>query len=152
MKAGDRVLAINDRTLNATGGEAKNEMVNRIRSFPPYSQLRLRVLRDDVVRTIKITLTPRFVSNPEDAPLDYNHELNRDDEMRYVSIHSSGFEEVLQHDTDLYPHQCGGPVLGISGEAVGLNIARAARIASYAIPASAVQKVYSDLRNQDAGN
>jgi hypothetical protein len=32
-----------------------------------------------------------------------------------------------------------------------LNIARAARITSYAIPAAAVERVYRQLRSQDAG-
>ena len=147
MKEGDRVMSINDVDVKGS-----DDMIQRVRNYAPYSQLRIRVLRGEVVRTLRITLTPRFVSNPEDAPLPYNQTPLDDDDKRYVSIHSSGFREVLQHDTDLYPHQCGGPLLGINGEAVGLNIARAARIASYAIPADAVEKVYQDLRNQDAGS
>jgi serine protease Do len=55
---------------------------------------------------------------------------------------------VLQHDTDLFPHQCGGPLFDISGNAVGLNIARAARITSYAIPANAVLRVFEELKNK----
>ncbi len=50
----------------------------------------------------------------------------------------SGFDQVLQHDTVLDPDQCGGPLLNSSGQVIGLNIARAGRVVSYALPSSLV--------------
>ena len=50
----------------------------------------------------------------------------------------SGFERVIQHDTVLDPNECGGPILNTSGQAIGVNIARAGRVVSYALPASLV--------------
>lgn len=50
----------------------------------------------------------------------------------------SGFERVIQHDTVLDPGQCGGPLLDSSGRVVGLNIARAGRVMTFALPASLV--------------
>ncbi len=50
----------------------------------------------------------------------------------------SGFERAIQHDTVLEPDECGGPVLDSQGRAIGLNIARAGRVVSYALPASLV--------------
>ncbi len=51
-----------------------------------------------------------------------------------VSARASGFPRVFQHDTVLAPHQCGGPVVDTQGRVVGLNIARAGRVTSYALP------------------
>jgi S1-C subfamily serine protease len=50
----------------------------------------------------------------------------------------SGFDRVIQHDTVLDPDECGGPVLDTSGRVIGINIARAGRVVSYALPSSLV--------------
>ncbi len=62
-----------------------------------------------------------------------------------VSRRSDGFTEVFQHDSVLQPWECGGPVVNLQGEAVGLNIARAGRIASYALPAWLVRERVTDM-------
>lgn len=54
------------------------------------------------------------------------------------SARLSGFERVIQHDTVLDPDDCGGPVLDTSGRAIGMNIARAGRVVSYALPSSLI--------------
>lgn len=51
-----------------------------------------------------------------------------------VSARASGFPRVFQHDTVLAPHQCGGPLVDTQGRVVGVNIARAGRVTSYALP------------------
>jgi len=56
------------------------------------------------------------------------------------------FELALQHDTVLQNWQCGGPLVDLDGRAVGLNIARAGRVASYALPAELVRSIYDNLR------
>ncbi len=62
-----------------------------------------------------------------------------------LSERRAGFEKVLQHDTILRPRDCGGPIVNLDGETVGINIARAGRTSSFAIPASVVQAVLPDL-------
>jgi len=63
-----------------------------------------------------------------------------------VSQRAEDFELAMQHDAALQPSQCGGPLLNLDGKAVGLNIARAGRIASYALPASLVRRIISELK------
>jgi len=56
-----------------------------------------------------------------------------------ASRRASGFGGVLQHDTPL-PCMCmGGPLLGLDGRAIGINIARPDRTATYALPAARVK-------------
>src|SRR5262249_13410911 len=62
-----------------------------------------------------------------------------------LSIRRAGFPSFLQHDTILKPQDCGGPVGDLDGKVVGINIARAGRAESYAIPAEAVQPLLADL-------
>lgn len=57
----------------------------------------------------------------------------------------AGFPEVLQHDTVLRPNQCGGPLVDLSGKAVGINIARAGRSETLALPKQVVLEVIEKL-------
>jgi serine protease Do len=66
-----------------------------------------------------------------------------------VSERNVGFEMVLQHDAELRPTDCGGPLVNLDGEVVGINIARAGRIATYALPAGLVAEVVAELIEQD---
>jgi cyanophycinase len=50
-----------------------------------------------------------------------------------------GFSETIVHDGVLKPNQCGGPLFDARGQFVGINIARAIRVSTYAIPAKDIQ-------------
>ena len=58
----------------------------------------------------------------------------------------SGFPVVIPHDSVIKPQQCGGPLLNSDGEVIGLNIARAVRVATYAVPIQEVKRFVD--RNQ----
>ena len=64
-----------------------------------------------------------------------------------LSDRRGGFEAALQHDTVLLPSQCGGPLVDLDGKAVGINVARAGRVESYAIAAAAVQPLLEELKS-----
>ena len=49
-----------------------------------------------------------------------------------------GFDEIVQHDIPLEAEYMGGPVLGLDGKAVGINIARANRAETYLLPSEQV--------------
>ncbi len=55
-----------------------------------------------------------------------------------VSERRSGFADVIQHDIELSPSDCGGPLVDSRGMVVGVNIARRARESSLAIPIEVV--------------
>ena len=48
------------------------------------------------------------------------------------------FPAVIQHDTVLPADEMGGPIVDSAGNVVGLNIARAGRVETYALPAAVV--------------
>ena len=50
-----------------------------------------------------------------------------------LSQRRSGFRRVIQHDCLLSPNQCGGPLVNLDGKTIGINIARAGRVATYAL-------------------
>jgi serine protease Do len=69
-----------------------------------------------------------------------------------VSARTQGFDRVIEHDTVLQPWQCGGPLVNLDGKAIGLNIARASRVATYALPAAMVEPLLARLKAQPAGS
>jgi len=59
----------------------------------------------------------------------------------------TGFSCVLQHDSVIRPIDCGGPLVDLQGNLIGLNIARASRVATYAIPWKTIQPLLDDLKS-----
>jgi serine protease Do len=43
---------------------------------------------------------------------------------------------------------CGGPLVNLDGQAVGLNIARADRVTTYALPARLVKQALDSLKSK----
>jgi serine protease Do len=67
-----------------------------------------------------------------------------------VSRRAQGFERAIEHDTVLQPWLCGGPLVNLDGQAIGLNIARASRVTTYALPAALVQRIFANLSSRRA--
>ena len=63
-----------------------------------------------------------------------------------ATIRTGGFPTILQHDSVLRPTDCGGPLVDLDGRALGINIARAGRTESYAVPAEIVKPLVEKLR------
>jgi serine protease Do len=51
-----------------------------------------------------------------------------------LSRRRDDFPQAIQHDSTLRPNQCGGPVLDLSGKAVGINVARFDRVSAFLVP------------------
>ncbi len=60
---------------------------------------------------------------------------------------ADGFPVALQNDLLINPNEVGGPVVDIDGKAVALNIARAERTKTYAIPAYALTKLLVNVQD-----
>lgn len=98
---------------------------------------------------IKLTVTRAEKEFETNAQLmDLADELLDETEMEVngpVSARATGFDRVFLHDTVLDPTQCGGPLCNLDGQVVGLNIARAGRVSSYAIPADVLQPLIQGM-------
>jgi serine protease Do len=56
------------------------------------------------------------------------------------------FPVVFEHAVPLFPHECGGPLVDLDGQFVGINVARAGPHGGAAVPAGRIQQVLADLR------
>jgi len=94
-----------------------------------------------VIRRQGQMLTTRAQCPPNGYDLFY--EL---DAARELSPRRSDFPVVIVHDGVLTREQCGSPVVDVSGKIIGINIARAGRHATYAIPTRTVLALIQRLR------
>ncbi|HYV27380.1 MAG TPA: PDZ domain-containing protein [Candidatus Eisenbacteria bacterium] len=139
LKPGDVILALNDSLVD----EGK-QLVKTLRQFREGQAVKVRVQRgeEEFVATIKM-MAPK----PERG-----RGFDRADRMNQMgsvtSQRAEDFELAIQHDTVLQNWQCGGPLMNLDGKAVGLNIARAGRVASYALPASVLIQAIARLQTQ----
>jgi serine protease Do len=140
LKPGDRVLSVNDSPV-----KEGQELVKRLRKFREGQSVKLRVQRDDeeFEATIKM-MTPK----PERGGRGFDRADRMNQMGSLTSRRAEDFELVIQHDTVLQNWQCGGPLMNLDGKAIGLNIARAGRVASYALPASVVKPAIARLKAQ----
>ncbi len=131
LQAGDVVASIDGRPMRSM-----DEVIETVGSHEPGHKLVVVVERREESLTREVVLGRRPPgATPEDewggGPF---------------SVRREGFPNVLPHDVALLPSQCGGPLIDMDGKAIGINIARALRVTTYAIPAETVQQVVASLR------
>jgi serine protease Do len=132
-------LKVKDTILTIAGQAMKNsdEVLAALSRFKPGDVVRLRVKRGKNELVVEAKLGKRPLSR-----LDLQERLGGP-----LSKVRQGFPVILQHDTVLKPADCGGPLVDLDGNVIGINIARAGRTETYAIPAEAVQPLLRDLRS-----
>lgn len=137
LKVGDIVTRVADHSVK-TG----RSLSARIGRFRPGDSLKLYVLRDEEELEILATL-----GYPQKEMTKLNDRGNFQNRLGgELSVRRAGFDSIIQHDSVLAPDECGGPVVGLSGKALGLNIARGGRTETYALPAKTVLEIYGSLK------
>ena len=122
----------------ALGGKAikdVEEFISSVGRHKPGEKITLKIKRGREEKEVTATLGKR----PPDRGEIQNSMGGT------LSPRRVGFPSFLQHDTVLKPQECGGPVLDLEGNAIGINIARAGRTETYAIPTEALQPLLVDL-------
>ncbi len=119
IRRGDVLISVN-------GKEIKDPLTlkSEIELMFPGEKAKLKVARGE----------ENFEADVEVRDESVLHESESDARVHGArSGRLAGFDKVLQHDTVLEPEQCGGPIVDLSGHVVGINIARAGRVTSFAL-------------------
>jgi serine protease Do len=140
MSRGDIVLRVGSEAI-----ESSDEFVRIISDHLPGDTVKLAIQREEEEVAIEATLGRRTEMELESG--DFQSFLGGE-----LSFRRSGFPQVLQHDTFLLPHHCGGPLVDLDGKVVGINIARAERIASYAVPSAVIVAHLESLKEGERRN
>jgi len=127
----------------------RDDVINLIRERREGEIVQIRFQREglDFETGIKLKLP-----KPGDAGFDSDADRRESRLNGDLSARTQGFDRVIEHDTVLEPWQCGGPLVNLDGKAIGLNIARASRVATYALPAAMVEQVLAKLKAQPAAS
>ena len=139
LQVGDVVTHCNGKRV-----QTRQALVLAVREFSPGDELDLTLRRDGEKLKLQATLT-----GPPNSDRVNRREIQNSMGSE-LSQRRDGFPHALQHDSVLRPADCGGPLVNLDGEALGVNIARAGRTESYAIPAEQVQRIVAELRGEAA--
>lgn len=129
------------RELDGTRMESQQQALEFLRRVPAGNRIRIVVERDgsEVAMQAQMMDLARSLLDPTEMEVNGR-----------ISARSTGFRNVIQHDTVLAPNDCGGPLIDVDGNAVGINIARAGRVCSYALPARVVATSVDEMLDSAA--
>ena len=134
MKAGDLILKFEGKKYGDLPA-----LIKAVGSHLPGEEVKMLVKRDGKKVTIKAKLGVRQA--------DTRSRSARMNQMgSELSDTRTGFPLALQHDCPIEPGACGGPLVNLDGDVVGINIARAGRIKSYALPTDVIQKLLKQTK------
>lgn len=133
-------LKVNDIVIEADGKKVldNESLINIVQRHHPGEEVTFRVRRGTEEMEMKATLDrlPRtLLGNPQERM------------GNPLSARRGGFPTILQHDSVLKPEDCGGPLVDLDGKALGVNIARAGRTETYAVPSEDVLALLPDLKS-----
>jgi serine protease Do len=138
LKAGDYI----ERVAGQPAGTG-SEFVDFVRGKDPGEQLELVIRRGEEKLTLVATLMhPDGIASMQTRVAEQNLMGGQ------LSPRRSGFDAVIQHDSVLRPHECGGPVVTLTGKAFGINVARAGRTETYALPADVLLPLIDEMKSQ----
>lgn len=142
IKKGDLLAAVAGEDV--TDQEALSKLFQNRRAG---EEVEVTVDRDGQKVTLQVRLTARTDLFP-----DTEEDMSRNDQMSGdFSKRRSNFPRVIQHDIIANASTIGGPVLDLDGRCLGMNIARADRCETFAIPAGDLKSLADRLMTAAGG-
>jgi serine protease Do len=141
-------LSVNDvvQALNEHPIHRAEELIETLRRLKPGDKVKVEISREGKKMLLEATLGKRPSKQQEDDAefATWNRSTGG------VSTRKTNLPDVLTHDGFVSPRHCGGPLLDLHGHVIGLNIARADRTATFALPAEVVKKAVEKLISDSA--
>ncbi|MFT6380159.1 MAG: serine protease Do [Akkermansiaceae bacterium] len=103
-----------------------------IRGRKAGETIKVEYLRDGKSGKATVTLKERAMRDNAKNDPRMKRSLGR------LSERTSGYPDAIQHDIPLPPELCGGPLFNLKGKCIGINVSRAGRTKTYAIPADEI--------------
>lgn len=134
LKAGDVILQV-----DGVETKGRQNLQQAIRAHQPGDKVMLVIERDGRQQKLEVILGS-MTDFIRDERAEFQNSLGG-----ALSERRTNFPLAIQHDSVLKPSECGGPVVDLDGNVIGLNIARAGRVETYALPASVVRETVDRL-------
>ena len=142
IKAGDVIIAVNGMAVSN-----RTQVVDTLSDFREGQSVNLRVKREKEELDFQVQM---MEPTSEMVRMGLYPSQGAGRLAGPVSERAKGFEQAIEHDTVLQFWLCGGPLVNLDGKAIGINIARAERVTTYALPAKLVQRVLENLKAKPA--
>lgn len=129
--AADAGLEVGDQILEVDGKEMASiqDFIEVFEGKPAGSKIDVKVQRGEEELTIKDIELREPTDVFEDKRMDRNDAMSGE-----FSLRRADFPKIIQHTVHATPRSIGGPVLTLDGKCIGMNIARADRVTTFAIP------------------
>lgn len=138
LRDGDVLFQLQDQSISDVAG-----LVKAIRERRPGDKVKIDFRRNGVVMSTIATLGGNKVSGERAARFKMMNRLGA-----VPSRREGNFPVVFQHDSPLFPEHCGGPILDLEGNLVGINIARSGRASTLAIPSDHARMVVEKMLSE----
>lgn len=133
LQAGDLILSVDGTAVTAI-----EDIAELLKDRRSGSIVKVRFVRDGGEMEVDVRLSARSEL--------FDDQMSRNDQMSGLfSKRRSGFPRILQHDILGARSVVGGPLLDLDGRCIGMNIARANRCESYAIPVEDLKELIARL-------
>jgi serine protease Do len=136
LRAGDLIVELAGKEV-----KTRESLIQILENYKPNDTVVARIIRDGKELEIKVKLGSRS---------DFDRSSFQNAMGGPLSDRRTGFPVVIQHDTVIRPTDCGGPLVDLDGRVLGINIARAGRVETWALPGDVVEKVLKELRTAKA--
>ena len=139
-------LQVNDEIFKMEGELIKNsvELREQIGQFDINDRVSVMIRRGKKELKKNLTLGERDKISPDSTRSNTQNSMGS-----VLSRRRKDFPTSFQHDSMLGSSTCGGPIVDLSGKAVGINIARAGRVSSLALTAEVVLPILERLKTGD---
>jgi S1-C subfamily serine protease len=136
IRTKDQIVMLNDKPM-----KKREDLVDFMKGRKVGEKIEVTYKRDGKTNKVVVELQGRADT--------FGREMTRNDQMSGdVSHRCSGFPRVLQHDVQGTSKTVGGPLVDLDGKCVGMNIARANRAESFAIPVEELREISQRLMDQ----
>ncbi len=137
---------VNDIIFKIDDIEIKDRLGIRdaIGQYDVNDRVTLGILRGEEKMELRLSLGEREKISPDRKRSNMQNSMGS-----VLSRRRREFPMAFQHDSMLTSKTCGGPVVDLSGRIVGINIARAGRVSSLALPVSEIRDVIEELKTGD---
>jgi serine protease Do len=134
LRVDDVIVEMNDKKILTQA-----ELRAFLESLHGGDVVRVKARRKGEMKDFKVTLG----SAPKDRG-DFQNAMGSD--KARLSDRRTGFPEVLQTDMVVDARDCGGPVVDLDGNVLGINIARAGRVETWVLPSEVIRPLLSQFK------
>jgi len=128
------------QTADGTKLSTRKELMELLREKKPGDKMMFKYSREGEQKEVEVELMAK-PSSKKQKPLTRNDSMSG-----RFSKRRDGFGQIIQIDVPISERGCGGPLLDLDGNCLGLVIAYANRAEKFVIPSEDVQVIYEELK------